>query len=90
MSIDAVAKIQNNEIQNAFCLTGYRSHDSEHNQKNFNKQESYNNIALAANYLTRNKNLKRVAIIDWDLDHSLSTETLFYKRKDVMYISLHN
>lgn len=49
----------------------------------------FNNIALAANFLTSTKRAKRVAIVDWDVHHGEGTQKLFYKRKDVLFISLH-
>lgn len=48
-----------------------------------------NNVALAAEYLVRENNAKRVAIIDFDLHHGNGTQDIFYKRGDVVYISTH-
>jgi len=38
----------------------------------------FNNIAIATEYLFREKNLKRVAIIDWDCHHGNGTQDIFY------------
>ena len=38
----------------------------------------FNNVAIAAEYLLREKNLKRVAIIDWDCHHGNGTQDIFY------------
>ena len=48
-----------------------------------------NNVAIAAEYLVRENNAKRVAIIDIDLHHGNGTQDIFYKRGDVVYISTH-
>jgi histone deacetylase 6 len=49
----------------------------------------FNNIALAANYLTKVKKVKKVAIVDWDAHHGEGTQKIFYQRQDVLVISLH-
>jgi len=38
----------------------------------------FNNIAIATEYLFREKNIKRVAIIDWDCHHGNGTQDIFY------------
>ena len=48
-----------------------------------------NNIALAAQYLIREFNAKRLAIIDIDLHHGNGTQDIFYEREDVLFISTH-
>jgi len=48
-----------------------------------------NNTAVAAEELIFKHNLKRVAIIDWDVHHGNGTQRSFYNRKDVFYISMH-
>ena len=48
-----------------------------------------NNTALAAEYLIREHDAKRVAIIDIDLHHGNGTQDIFYKRGDVVYLSTH-
>ncbi|MFX1555649.1 MAG: histone deacetylase [Promethearchaeota archaeon] len=42
----------------------------------------FNNIAIATEYLFREKNLKRVAIIDWDCHHGNGTQDIFYNGSD--------
>ena len=39
----------------------------------------FNNIAIATEYLFREKNVKRVAIIDWDCHHGNGTSDIFYE-----------
>ena len=48
-----------------------------------------NNVAVAAQSLIENQNLKRVAIVDWDVHHGNGTQHTFYGRDDVYFVSLH-
>lgn len=47
-----------------------------------------NNVAIAADYLIKEHNLK-VAIVDWDVHHGDGTQEIFYERKNPLQISLH-
>ena len=46
----------------------------------------FNNAAIAANYLSREG---RVAVFDIDFHHGNGTQDIFYKRKDVLTVSIH-
>lgn len=46
-----------------------------------------NNVAIAANYLARK--LGRVAIVDIDTHHGNGTQSIFYARDDVYFVSVH-
>ena len=48
-----------------------------------------NNVAIAAEYLIKNQRVKKLAIIDLDLHHGNGTQEIFWKRKDVFYVSTH-
>jgi acetoin utilization deacetylase AcuC-like enzyme len=48
-----------------------------------------NNIALAVEYLIQSKQAQRLAILDLDLHHGNGTQDIFYRRNDVLFISLH-
>jgi acetoin utilization deacetylase AcuC-like enzyme len=48
-----------------------------------------NNIAIAAEYLIKNQNAQRLAIVDLDLHHGNGTQDIFWKRNNVLYISTH-
>ena len=50
----------------------------------------FNNVAYTANYLVKKRNLKRVAIIDFDNHYGNGTADIFYDRSDVLTISLHS
>ncbi len=49
----------------------------------------FNNVAIAARYLTRYCGLKRVLIMDWDVHHGNGTQDIFYSDSSVVYVSLH-
>jgi len=49
----------------------------------------FNNVAVAASYLTRVKGLERVMILDWDVHHGNGTQEIFYASPQVLYCSLH-
>jgi acetoin utilization deacetylase AcuC-like enzyme len=48
-----------------------------------------NNVAVAAEYLIREKGAKRISIIDIDLHHGNGTQDIFWYRPDVSYVSIH-
>jgi acetoin utilization deacetylase AcuC-like enzyme len=48
-----------------------------------------NNIAVAARYLQKKYNIKKVAIIDFDVHHGNGTQEIFYKDNSVAYASTH-
>jgi acetoin utilization deacetylase AcuC-like enzyme len=49
----------------------------------------FNNVALAAAYARTRHKLERIAIADFDVHHGDGTQSCFYKRHDVLYISTH-
>ena len=49
----------------------------------------FNNIAIAARYALKFKNLQRILIIDWDVHHGNGTQEAFYDDPAVFYLSLH-
>ncbi len=48
-----------------------------------------NNVAVAARYLQKQYNIKRVAIIDFDVHHGNGTQEIFYNDSSVVYGSTH-
>lgn len=46
----------------------------------------FNNAAIAASYLSKHE---KVAILDIDFHHGNGTQSIFYDRNDVLYISIH-
>jgi len=49
----------------------------------------FNNVAIAAAWLTRVRGLKRVLIFDWDVHHGNGTQDIFYESPQVLYMSIH-
>jgi acetoin utilization deacetylase AcuC-like enzyme len=49
----------------------------------------FNNIALAAMHLRHTRDLKRVAIVDWDVHHGNGTQETFWSDPCVLTISVH-
>ena len=49
----------------------------------------FNNIAIAAEWLISERNIKKIAILDIDQHFGNGTAHIFYHRKDVLYLSLH-
>jgi acetoin utilization deacetylase AcuC-like enzyme len=48
-----------------------------------------NNVAVAAAHAIGHHHLERVLIVDWDVHHGNGTESIFYGRSDVLYMSIH-
>ena len=47
------------------------------------------NVAIAVEAAIATHGLGRVAILDWDVHHGNGTQSIFYERDDVLFISLH-
>lgn len=50
----------------------------------------FNNVAVSAEWLVREKKLDRIAIIDFDVHHCNGTQHAFYSRPDVFVASIHH
>jgi len=73
----AIDEILKGNIQNGFALVRPPGHHSNsHRCAGFC---IFNNIAIAAEYLFREKHIKKVAIIDWDCHHGNGTQDIFYR-----------
>lgn len=49
----------------------------------------FNNIAVAARHLQKKHQVKKIAIIDWDVHHGNGTQDIFYQDPTVFYMSTH-
>ena len=49
----------------------------------------FNDIAIAANYLVKRKNISKIMIIDYDAHHGDGTQRAFYNNSKVYTISFH-
>ena len=85
--ITAIDGVMNKEYKNAFCAVRPPGHHAEKNKAmGFCV---YNNVAVGAYYLLEKYNLKKVAIIDFDVHHGNGTQNIFYDNEKVLYISSH-
>ena len=85
--ICAIDGVMKKDFNNAFCAVRPPGHHAE-------KQKAmgfcvYNNVAVGAYYLLEKYNLKKVAIIDFDVHHGNGTQNIFYNNEKVLYISSH-
>ena len=49
----------------------------------------FNNTAIGVRYGQEERNVGRVAIVDWDVHHGNGTETIFYEDPTVLTVSIH-
>ena len=65
-----------NKINNAYCLVRPPGHHAEFNQgMGFC---IFNNIAITAFHLQKKWNLKKIAIIDYDVHHGNGTQVFYF------------
>ncbi|MCI5146855.1 MAG: histone deacetylase, partial [Candidatus Electrothrix sp. AR3] len=85
--IDGITRIDQGEIDNAFCLVRPPGHHAEREQSmGFCL---YNNVAVAARWAMQELGLQRIMIFDWDLHHGNGTQHSFYDSERVLYLSSH-
>jgi len=86
-AVEAVDKVSRGELRNAFCAVRPPGHHAERDlAMGFCL---FNNVAIAAEWLVREKQAEKVLIIDWDVHHGNGTQHIFYERGEVFYLSLH-
>ncbi len=85
--IDGIHRLDQGEIDNAFCLVRPPGHHAEHDQSmGFCL---FNNVAVAARWALKELGMKRIMIVDWDLHHGNGTQHSFYDTDKVLYCSTH-
>ena len=85
--LEAVRKVSDGELDNAFCLVRPPGHHATPDQAmGFCL---FNNVAIAAQWLIDNNRASRVAILDYDVHHGNGTQDAFSGRPDVLYVSTH-
>ncbi len=83
----AVDAVLDGEVPNAFALVRPPGHHAKPDKAmGFCL---FNNVAIGAMHALRNRNLKRVLIVDFDLHHGNGTQKAFYTSPEVLYISTH-
>jgi len=85
--ISAIDSVKKEKLKNAFCAVRPPGHHAE-----YDKAMGFcifNNVAVGANYLIEKYELKKIAIIDFDVHHGNGTQNIFYSNKKVLYISTH-
>ncbi len=83
-AVDAVIA---GEIRNAFCAVRPPGHHAEPDRAmGFCL---FNNVAIGALHARKAHNLKRIAVIDFDVHHGNGTEAVFGPDPDLLYASTH-
>jgi acetoin utilization deacetylase AcuC-like enzyme len=85
--LNAVDAVFEGKVDNAFAFVRPPGHHAE--RARAMGFCLFNNVAIAAEYLLRAKNCRRVLIMDFDVHHGNGTQWAFYDRNDVFYISTH-
>ena len=83
--MDAVDGVINGEFENAFCLVRPPGHHAERGiAMGFC---FFDNVAVGAQYAMDEYDLKRVAIVDFDVHHGNGTEDIFLDEDRVLFCS---
>jgi acetoin utilization deacetylase AcuC-like enzyme len=85
--LDAALEVAERRLDNAFCAVRPPGHHAE-----FDSAMGFcffNNIALAAEFLSREMGFQRVLIVDFDVHHGNGTQHFFEERADIFYVSMH-
>jgi acetoin utilization deacetylase AcuC-like enzyme len=85
--LDTIDLVMKNKIDNAFCAVRPPGHHAE-----INKAMGFcyfNNVAIAARYLQKKWDIKKVGILDFDVHHGNGTQHIFEEDPSVFYYSIH-
>jgi acetoin utilization deacetylase AcuC-like enzyme len=85
--LKAIDMVMKGEIDNAFCAVRPPGHHAE-----VDKPMGFcyfNNVAIGARYVQKEYNIKKVAIIDFDVHHGNGTQHIFDRDPTVLYYSIH-
>jgi len=86
-TVQAVGKVLDGEVQNAFVACRPPGHHAGIEQAmGFCL---FNNISIGARYAQEKHGLGRVAIVDFDVHHGNGTQEIFYSDASVLYASTH-
>lgn len=85
--LDAVNQVADENLDNAFCAVRPPGHHAENAEAlGFCY---FNNVAIAADFLTKERGYERVLIFDFDVHHGNGTQHSFEERSDVFFCSIH-
>ena len=85
--LEAVDKILDGTVNNAFCAVRPPGHHAEQNRAmGFCL---FNNVGVIARYAQEVKQLDKVLIFDWDVHHGNGTQHSFYNNSSIYYSSTH-
>ncbi|MFX1390249.1 MAG: histone deacetylase [Promethearchaeota archaeon] len=87
-NLQAADEILDEKVKNTFALVRPPGHHS--NSYKFAGFCIFNNIAVVTEYLFREKQIKRIAIIDWDCHHGNGTQDIFYNGSDFGEVIIFN
>jgi acetoin utilization deacetylase AcuC-like enzyme len=85
--ISASKDLMDGSSKRVFCAVRPPGHHAETTR--VNGFCFLNNAAVAARYLQSNYDIKKIAIIDFDVHHGNGTQEIFYNDNSVLYGSIH-
>ena len=85
--VDSVVDVAEGRLDNAFIACRPPGHHAEQSQAMGFCY--FNNIAVAAQFLTKQMGYERILIFDFDVHHGNGTQHSFESRKDIFFCSIH-
>ncbi|KAK9889890.1 hypothetical protein WA026_008692 [Henosepilachna vigintioctopunctata] len=86
-TIEVTKSVCQGTFHNGFAIVRPPGHHAKYNA--FEGYCYFNNVAIAAEKCLQEKLCKKVMIIDFDVHHGNGTQEAFYRRKDVLFFSMH-
>ncbi|MGD9184140.1 MAG: histone deacetylase [Desulfobacterales bacterium] len=85
--LEAVSRVADGRLANAFALVRPPGHHAERNRAM--GYCLFNNVAIAAAYAREVLGMDRVMILDWDVHHGNGTQHIFEQDDRVLFVSIH-
>ncbi|MEN8782348.1 MAG: histone deacetylase [Desulfobacterales bacterium] len=85
--LEAVSRVADGRLANAFALVRPPGHHAERNRAM--GYCLFNNVAIAAAYARKVLGMDRVMILDWDVHHGNGTQHIFEQDDRVLFVSIH-